>query len=81
MKSYDLNITITDGYLQLLSNLSAEMKLDLITKLTLSLKSDIKSDKKLFKKSFGGFKSNKTAEQLISEINMSRVFNRQIDSL
>jgi hypothetical protein len=61
MKSYDLNITITDGYLQLLSNLSAEMKLDLITKLTLSLKSDIKSDKKLFKNRLEGL--NQTKQQ------------------
>ncbi len=81
MKNTDINTTIIESYLQLLNNLSSDIKLDLIAKLTQSVKSDMKSKKNAFKKAFGGFTSKKSAEEIINEIHSSRNFNRQIESL
>lgn len=74
------NSKIIEGYLGLLDTLSPSNKLDLIAKLTASVKSDLKPKKSTFKKSFGAFESSKSAEEIINEIRESRVFNRQIES-
>ena len=81
MKAVDINNTIIDGYIRLLDNLSPNNKLDLISKLTLSVKSDISEKKKSFYKAFGAWDSKQTAEQIIKEIRNSRTFNRQIEEL
>ena len=81
MNAVDVNITIVDGYLKLLENLSTENKLDIISKLMQSIKTDFIDNKKSFKKSFGAFESEKSAEDIIQEIRDSRTFNRQIESL
>ncbi len=73
----DINTSIVDGYLHLLDNLSMDSKLDLIAKLSLSIKSDISTKKNKFKQSFGAFKSSQTAEELIDEIRSSRTFTRE----
>jgi hypothetical protein len=80
MKLSENNTTIVDGYVGLLDNLSPANKLDLIAKLTASVKTDLKNKKSSFKKSFGAFESKKTAEQIIAEIRDSRVFNRKLES-
>lgn len=80
MKIININNTLIDGYLQLLNNLSPDTKLDLISKLTLSVKSDLKARKSAFKKSFGSFESIKTADEINSEIRSSRGFDREIES-
>lgn len=49
MKTADFNNRLTDAYLELLKNLDPNSKLDLISKLTKSIKSDLK-DKKMFSK-------------------------------
>ena len=81
MKTTDINNTIIDGYIRLLDNLSPSNKLDLISKLTLSVKSDISEKKKSFYKAFGAWNSKQTAEEIIKEIRNSRSFNRQIEVL
>jgi hypothetical protein len=73
------NINIIDGYVRLLDNLTINSKLDLIARLTQSIKSSKKS-KSAFEKSFGAFQSEKTAEEIIDEIRSSRTFTRQIES-
>ena len=60
MKTTDINNTIIDGYIRLLDNLSPSNKLDLISKLTLSVKSDISEKKKSFYKAFDAWNSNLT---------------------
>ncbi len=77
MNTADINTTIIDGYLQLLDNLSPGSKLDLISKLTASVKSDITNKKSSFKKAFGAFQSEKSADEIINEIRSSRTFTRQ----
>jgi hypothetical protein len=73
------NTTIVDGYVELLNNLSTNNKLDLISKLTDSVKTDLTNKKSSFKKSFGAFDSKKSAEEMIEEIRNSRVSTRQIE--
>ena len=73
------NTTIIEGYLQMLDNLSPSNKVDLIAKLSASVKSDIKSKKSTFKKAFGAFQPEKSADEIINEIRGSRTFTRQIE--
>jgi hypothetical protein len=53
MSTPDINTTIIEGYLQMLDNLSPSNKLDLISKLSASVKSDIENKKLSFKSAFG----------------------------
>lgn len=80
MTTSKINTTIIDGYIGLLSNLSPSNKLELISKLTNSVKTDLLNKKSSFKKSFGAFESSKSADEIIEEIRSSRVSNRQIES-
>lgn len=81
IKTADINTTIIEGYLQLLDNLSPSSKLDLISKLTASVKSDLTNKKASFKKAFGAFQSEKSADEIINEIRSSRIFTRQIEEI
>ena len=81
MKTADINTTIIEGYLQMLDNLSPSNKLDLISKLSASVKSDIKNKKSSFKRAFGAFQSEKSADEIINEIRSSRTFTRQIEEI
>lgn len=81
METADINTTIIDGYLQMLDSLTPSNKLDLISKLTASVKSDITNKKSSFKEAFGAFQSEKSADEIISEIRNSRTFSRQIEEL
>jgi hypothetical protein len=80
MKIAEINTTIEDGYVGLLDNLSTNNKLDLISKLTASVKTDLTHKKSSIKKAFGAFDSKKTAEEIIDEIRNSRVSTRKIES-
>ena len=80
MSTAELNTTIVEGYIGLLDNLSPDNKLDLISKLTKSVKLDLSKKKSSFMKSFGAFESSKSAEEIIEEIRNNRVFDRKIES-
>ena len=79
MPATETNTTILNGYVRLLENLSPDNKLDLISKLSESVKTDLGDKKSTFKKSFGAFVSEKTAEEIIEEIRNSRLFTREIE--
>jgi hypothetical protein len=81
MKTSEIDTVIVNGYFELLGNLSPTNKLDLISKLTASVKTDITSKKSMFNKAFGAFDSKKSAEEIIDDIRSSRVFNREIELL
>ncbi|MDA6069589.1 hypothetical protein NJT12_08155 [Flavobacterium sp. AC] len=73
-----LKMTITDknileSYSDLFEGLSFSNKLELIERLTKSLKVT-KSKENNFYKSFGAFASEKSAEEIISEIKSNRKF-------
>ena len=78
MDSANVNSKIIQGYLSLLKNLDASNKLDLISKLTLSLKTE-KKENNNFYKSFGAWETEESAEELIEIIRKSRNSNRIIE--
>jgi hypothetical protein len=78
MKVQKLNASIVDGYVELLENLSSKHKLELISKLSNSVKLHLSEKRTSFKNSFGAFESKKTAEEIIEEIRNSRISNRKM---
>ena len=80
MRTTEINTTIVDGYVGLLNNLSTSNKLDLISRLTDSVKTDLSNKKSSFKKAFGAFDSKKSAEEIIEDIRSSRVSTRKTES-
>ena len=81
MRTADLHTKIINSYLRLLKNLSPASKLDLIAKLTQSVKSDMKSQKSSFKKAFGAWDQEDNADELVNTIRDSRLFNREREEL
>jgi len=59
--------------------MSAQNKLDLISKLTKTIKTDVELEKSEFHKAFGGWDKNESAEELIETIKESRTSNRTIE--
>lgn len=81
MNTASVNTTIIEGYLELLDNLSPSNKLDLIARLSVSVKADLAEKQSSFQRAFGGFETDKNADEIIEEIRNSRTFTRQIDEL
>lgn len=79
METIKINTKIVDSYIELLNSLSTDNKLDIIERLTASIKIDLKNKKSSFKKSFGAFEPDKSAEEIIKEIRDSRVSSREIE--
>ena len=73
--------TLVEGYVDLLDNLSTDNKLELISKLTDSVKSDLSEKKSSMRKAFGAFDSRKSAEEIIAGLRASRTFTRKIAEL
>ncbi len=81
MKTTDINTSLIESYFGLIKNLSPEIKLDLIAKLTRTLKGDFVKRKKSLKNAFGTWKSDKSADEIILELRENRNFGRQIEPL
>jgi predicted metal-binding transcription factor (methanogenesis marker protein 9) len=81
MKSTDLKFNPIDGYLDLLKNLSLESKMELIKKLSDSLKGSKKTNGESPKSLYGAFVSKKSADEIIANLKSSRDFNRSIERL
>ena len=75
------NINVIDYYYGFLKNLKHDSKLDLISKLSESLKSTEKNNEISLQSLFGAYKSDETAEEIIASLRESRVFNRNIEAL
>ena len=80
MNSSTQNISIADYYFGFLENLNSESKLDLISKLSLSLKNDGELPKTSLESIFGAYESDDTADEIIEEIRKSRISNRIVES-
>ncbi len=65
---------IIENYFGLFESLNSTSKLELIEKLTKSLKAETKSKENNFYKSFGAFSTEKTSDEINSEIKSSRKF-------
>jgi hypothetical protein len=76
-----INNQILNNYLAFLETLSPGAKLDIISKLTQSLKSEVKPKKNLFDSSFGAWVGKESADDIIRSIRDSRMFNRQIEGM
>ncbi len=75
-------INIAENIFRMVKNLSADVKLELISKITDSLKGTKKEAKDdSWKKLFGAWESEESAEEIIEEIRASRHTNRQIEDL
>lgn len=83
MISSTQHTSLADYYFGLLKNLNADTKLDLIAKLSQSLKKEEKESipEITLESLFGAYKSEETAEEIIAELRASRVFNRNIEPL
>ena len=75
------NIDVADYYFGFLKNLNSNSKLDLISKLSQSLKNNGDVSDTSLQSLFGAYKSEETADKMIAEIRNSRVFNRNIEPL
>lgn len=73
MQPATLNNPLIDGYLAMLKTLSAADKLDLIARLSASVKSDLETPPSRFQQAFGALESEQTAEEIIREIRAARV--------
>ena len=68
---------IVETYSMLFDGLSSLSKIELIEKLTKSLKREKTVKKDTFFESFGAFSDEKSAEEIISDIKSSRKFRNQ----
>lgn len=68
---------IVETYSGLFEGLSSLSKLELIENLSKSLKVEKNTKDTLFYKSFGAFASDKSAEEIIVEIRLSRKFRKK----
>lgn len=81
MKTVDSENSIIEGYIRLLDNLSPVSKLDLMSRLIQSVKSDFVVRKKSFLKAFGGWDGDESADDLVANIRESRAFYRKTEEL
>jgi len=77
MKTADVNINLIDSYFGLLKNLNSDTKLELIARLSDSMKSSKKTKDKALKSLYGAFISEQSADELIDDIKKARTFNRK----
>jgi len=75
------HISLADYYFGFLKNLNADSKLDLISKLSQSLKKSDGVPEVFLQSLFGAYKSEDTADGIIEQLRASRVFNRNIETL
>jgi len=72
---------IADNYFGLIKNLSIDVKLELISRITDSLKNLSAQKNDSWKNLYGAFDSEQSADEMIKDIKESRNTNRQIESL
>ena len=68
---------IIENYFGLFESLNSMSKLELIEKLTKSLKAESKDKENNFYRSFGAFSTEKTSDEINAEIKSSRKFRNK----
>ena len=81
MNTASKNMNVADYYFSFLKNLTHDSKLDLIAKLSESLKMSENKENISLQSLFGAYKSEEAAEEIIAELRASRNFNRKTESL
>jgi len=72
---------IADSYFGLIKNLSTDVKLELLSRISDSLRKASNQDNDSWKNLFGAFNSSLSAEEIIEDLRNSRTSNRQIEDL
>lgn len=75
------NISVADYYFGFLKNLDPDSKLDLISKLSQSLKGNDETKEVPLQSLFGALQSDETADEIIEQLRTSRVSNRNREAL
>jgi hypothetical protein len=75
------HISLADYYFEFLKNLNPDSKLDLISKLSQSLKKSDETTEISLQSLFGAYKSEETADEIIEQLRASRVFKRNMETL
>ncbi|MGZ3757904.1 MAG: hypothetical protein ACXVAY_18720 [Mucilaginibacter sp.] len=73
--------SVADYYFEFLKNLNSNSKIDLISKLTLSLKETKPVSEVSLQSLFGAVDSPELADGIIEKLRASRVFTRTIETL
>ena len=81
MNTTDLNLNLIETYFKLLNNLNPDSKLELIARLSNSMKTTKATKKGSLKSLYGAFVSDQSADELIDEIKQERTFNRKREEL
>ena len=81
MNASSQNINLVDHYFGFLKNLNPNSKLDLISKLSQSLKNKDEITDISLQSLFGAYKSEETADEMMEGIRNSKVFNRNTEPL
>ncbi len=68
---------IIENYYRLFESLNSSTKVELIERLKTSLKMDTKTKEDDFYKSFGAFSDEKSSDEIISDIKLSRKFREK----
>ena len=79
MEAADFKFNLIDTYLGLLRSLSPENKMELISRLSDSLKGSKKPTDKSISDLYGAFISKKSADEILSDLKASRNFNRKTE--
>lgn len=77
MKAVDINNNLIDSYFDLLKSLSPNNKLELIARLSKSMKTNEQAKDNSWKSLFGAFELEQTADEFVEELKEDRKFNRK----
>lgn len=72
---------IADNYFGMIKNLSRDVKIELISRISDSLKKPSSQENDSWKNLFGAYNSEQSAEEIIDDLRNSRFTNRQIEDL
>ena len=77
MGAADINTNLVDSYYMLLRNLSPNNKLELIARLSKSLKTTKKAKDNSWKSLFGALVIDQSADEFVEELKKDRKFSRR----
>nr|WP_294895859.1 hypothetical protein [uncultured Pedobacter sp.] len=78
MKAVDINTTLIDSYYTLLKSLSPNNKLELISRLSESMKTSKKVEKDTsWEELFGSWELDQSADEFVEELKKDRNFSRK----
>lgn len=77
MRAADINTNLVDSYYTLLRNLSPNNKLELIARLSKSMKTTKKTKDNSWKSLFGALVIDQSADEFVEELKKDRKFSRK----